>query len=107
MTAPETAAARFAAAFLMGLGLGVWYGFLRPLRPKHTVLADSLFVLGVLWAWLHLGFGVCGGDLRLGYGAGLAAGGFAWEMSAGKLLRKVITVFWKEIAKQRDLLQGF
>ena len=60
MTAPALAAGRLAAACLMGLGLGLWYGFLRPLRPKFTLLSDLLFLLALFPSWVYLGFGICG-----------------------------------------------
>lgn len=95
MTAPAVAAGRFGAACLLGLALGLWYGFLRPLRPRWTALSDLLFLLGVFPVWVYLGFGICGGDLRPGYWAGLFLGGLAWELTVGKLLRPVFRLFWK------------
>ena len=86
MTAPEEAAGRFLWACLLGLPLGAAYDFLRPLRPKFTAAADGLFLLAVGWAWLYLGFGICRGDLRLGYSAGLLAGGLIWEGTAGAVV---------------------
>jgi hypothetical protein len=97
MTAPALAAGRLAAACLMGLGLGLWYGFLRPLRPKFTLLSDLLFLLALFPSWVYLGFGICEGDLRLGYIAGLALGGFLWEFTAGRVLRPVFAGFWRAI----------
>ena len=87
MTSPAVAAGQFGWSCLLGLLLGVWYGLLRPLRPRHTAWADGAFVLGAAWAWLYLGFGICGGDLRLGNCAGLALGAVAWETTLGKSLR--------------------
>ena len=75
MTGPRDAAVRFALACLLGGGLGLVYGFLRPLRPRHTGLADGIFLPVLVWTWLYLGFEICRGDLRLGYTAGLAVGG--------------------------------
>ena len=99
MTPPVQAAYRFAAACLLGLGLGAWYDFLRGLRPRHTLLSDGVFLLGCLWAWVYLGFGICGGDLRLGYLAGLVCGGLAWEFTLGRLLRPVFRLFWTGLSK--------
>ena len=76
MTAPSLAARYFCLACLLGAQLGILYGFLRPLRPGFAALADGIFVLAMFRTWLTLGFQICGGDLRLGYTAGLAAGGF-------------------------------
>ena len=72
MTQPAVAAACFGAALLMGGALGVLYGFLRPLRPRLTHLADALFVVACFWTWIYLAFAVCGGDIRFAYTAGLA-----------------------------------
>ena len=44
MTPPALAAQRFGLACLLGGGLGLCYGFLRPLRPKRTALSDLLFL---------------------------------------------------------------
>ncbi|MBQ7801679.1 MAG: hypothetical protein IJ375_05080 [Oscillospiraceae bacterium] len=104
MTAPALAAERFALACLLGLPLGALYGFLRPLRPRRGTLADLLFVAAAAAAWLYLSFGICQGDLRLGYSAGLAAGGFCWEWTAGQLLRPVFSMFWQTIGRFWALL---
>lgn len=98
MTAPAEAAARFGAACLLGAGLGLLYGFLRPLRPRRTTLADSIFVLCTFFCWLILCFDICRGDIRMGYVLGLAVGGFGWEMTFGRLLRPVFFQFWKLLA---------
>ena len=74
MIPPALSLQRFGAGCLLGVGLGVLYGFLRPLRPKHTLFSDFVFLLGLGWAWLYLALAVCGGDLRPGYSFGLAAG---------------------------------
>lgn len=94
---PETAAYRLVCALTLGAALGLLYGFLRPLRPKHTVLADGLFLLGVFWVWLYYNFALCGGDIRLGCCGGLLAGGLAWERTAGRWLRPVFWWFWLKI----------
>ena len=97
MTPPDLAAWRFAIACLYGIGLGVIYSFLRPLRPKRTILADGLFLLSFLFAWLQLGFRICRGDLRFGYTAGLLVGIFLWELTFGKLLKPAFFSFWKAV----------
>ena len=80
MNTPAVAAQRFGMACLLGVLLGVYYGFLRPLRPKLTALSDLLFVLGAGWVWLYLGFAVCRGDLRFGYTCGMFLGWFLWDL---------------------------
>ena len=99
MIAPAEAFRRFVLACLLGVGLGLVYGFLRPARKKHRHLADLLFVLAAFWAWLQLSFGICGGDLRFGYTAGLAAGAVVWELTFGFALRPVFSYIWKILGK--------
>ncbi len=95
MIAPAEAFRRLLAAVAMGLGLGFVYGFLRPLRRGRCFFADLVFLCCALAAWLQVGFGICGGDLRLGYLAGLPLGAILWECTAGRLLRPAISRFWK------------
>ena len=99
MTAPEVAAGYFLRAFFLGCGLGVLYGFLRPLRPKWTALADGLFLLGAFWAWLTLSFGICGGDIRLVYTLGLGLGCLVFDRALGRLLKPVFGGFWNLTAR--------
>lgn len=99
MTPPGLALWRFAVACFYGGLLGVVYSFLRPLRPKRTAFADSLFLLAFFFAWLQLGFQICQGDLRIGYTAGLLIGVFLWELTLGKLLRPVFFGFWTGLAR--------
>lgn len=97
MNGPAQDGRRFLMACLLGLGLGLVYGFLRPLRQRCPVLADILFLPVMGYGWLYLGFAVCRGDLRLGYCAGLPIGGIFWELTIGRLLRSVFDLFWKGI----------
>ena len=96
---PADSIRHFSVAALMGLGLGLYYGFLRPVRAKHPHWGDLFFLLGLYWAWLWLNFGVCRGDIRLGCNAGLAFGIFLWELTLGRLLRPVFRLFWCCIGK--------
>ena len=95
MTAPALAASRFGLALAVGGGLGLCYGFLRPLGTRLPHLRDLLFVLCAFWAWIYLSFGLCQGDIRVGYTAGLALGAWLWELTIGKWLRPVFSKFWK------------
>ena len=99
MTAPAVAAARFAGAAWVGVGLGAVYGLLRPLRRKRNWPADLLFLGAAFYGWLYVGFGICGGDLRLAWVFAMALGGIGWEMTLGRLLRplyfRIFDVFGK------------
>lgn len=99
MITPAEALQRWLIAFAFGCGLGVYYGFLRPLRPRHTHLSDFLFLIGAFWAWLQVSFGVCQGDIRLSESVGMLCGGLCWELTIGRLLRPVFYKFWWLIGK--------
>ena len=96
MTAPDTALVRLAWALGLGLVLGALYGFLRPLRRRIFWPADLIIVAASFWAWVYLSFGVCRGDIRMGATAALGLGALTWEMTVGKLLRKPISMLWKQ-----------
>ena len=104
MTDPIVAARRFAIGFFLGAVLGLWYGFLRPLRPRHTTISDLLFLLGAGWMWLYYMFAVCRGDLRLGAFFALLLGCIVWERTAGLLIRPVFFGFWHFLARSVRLL---
>lgn len=104
MSNPAQDGRRFLIACLLGLGLGLFYGFLHPLRQKRPVLADTLFLPVMGYIWLYLSFAVCRGDLRLGYCAGLPIGAILWCSTAGRLLRPVFDLFWKGIFR---IFHGF
>ena len=71
---------------LLGGGLGLIYGFLRFFRPRW--FADLLFIIALFQVWLYLGFGLCGGDLRMGYTLSLCGGIVLWECSFGIWLQR-------------------
>lgn len=95
MIPPELAAHRFLYACLTGAVLGAVYGFLRPLRPRRTTLADGLFVLAALCGWLFLHFDLCDADVRIAYSAAMVLGGTVWEWTLGRLLRPAAAAFWR------------
>lgn len=95
---PAESLRHFFQAFLIGLPLGAYYGFLRPLRPRHTLLSDFLFLPAAFYAWLVVGFGICLGDLRLGCCSGLLLGAVVWDATCGRLLRPVFAWFWRMLA---------
>ena len=95
MTEPAFAARALLTALGMGAALGVFYGFLRPLRPRLTALADLVFVAAAFQAWLAHTFALCGGDSRPVCILAMALGGLAWEATLGRLLRPVFALFWQ------------
>ena len=94
MTAPGLAAWRFFAGLILGGGLGLFYGFLRPPRTRHPHLCDLVFMVGFFLLWIFYGFGICYGDLRLAYSLTLPVGALIWECTGGKVLRPLFFRFW-------------
>lgn len=101
---PAQAAVRFGWGLVLGGGLGLLYGFLRPLRRRHQLLPDTLFIAAAFYAWLILSFPICQGDIRLGITAALPIGGILWEMTAGRVLRPVFCLFWKVVFRIFSIL---
>ncbi len=99
MNGPALDAWRFGMACLLGLPLGFFYSFLRPLRTRHPVISDLLFLPALFYGWLYLGFALCRGDIRLGYCAGLTVGIFAWEVTFGRWLQPVFWGIWRLVSK--------
>ena len=97
-----TDALHLGQGLLLGAGLGLFYGFLRYFRPRW--LGDLMFVTALLWSWIYLGFGLCGGDLRMAYSACLIAGIFLWEGTFGRLLRPAFSGFWKFVRMRLRLI---
>ena len=95
MMPPVAAAGQFAAACFLGMVLGVFYGFLALPRRKHPHLTDFFFVTALIIGWIYHSFGICLGDIRLGYLAGLLLGIVAGALSLGKVLQPVFGLFWK------------
>lgn len=91
MTRPGTGAAALAAALVLGACLGLWYALLGILRLRWKNLADGLFVAGLFAAWVYLGFGICGGDLRFFQSLGLLLGAGAFQLTVGRPLTGVLT----------------
>ena len=58
MMTPQTAARQLLGAFLLGLALGLVYGFLRPLSRRRRILGDGIFLLALGWAVVYLAFGI-------------------------------------------------
>lgn len=103
MTRPEIAGAALGAAVLLGLGLGLLYTLLFPLRRRKTGLADGVFLLGLFLTWVYLSFGICGGDIRLFQLLGLLGGAAAFYLIPG---RGIQSAEEKAIRRIRQKFQG-
>ena len=99
MIPTATVAAFFASAYVFGLELGMLYGFLRPLRPRHTLLSDGLFLLGLYQRTAVLMFRVCGGELRPACLVALFLGIWTFDRTVGRLLRPLFGRFWKFLSR--------
>ena len=99
MTAPAVAALYWLRTLGIGGILGAVYGFLRPLRPRLTILADGLFALCLIWGWVYMTFGICGGDSRLGCTAALFLGAWLFDRTVGRWLQPIFNLFWKAWGK--------
>jgi hypothetical protein len=97
MTAPATAAVYWLRTLGIGGILGIFYGFLRPLRPRFTIMSDLIFALATLWGWIYAVFAICGNDSRLSYTLALLMGIWATDATLGKWLSPVFSLFWKGI----------
>ena len=84
---------------MTGTALGLFYGFLRPLRPRHSFLSDLLFLPAMGYAWLYFSFAVCRGDIRLGYTMGLLIGAIFFDATVGRLLRPVFFGVWRLVSR--------
>ena len=93
---PAVALTRFLWSLAFGMALGLFFDFIRPVRPRF--LGDLLFLVFFGWVWLQLTFSVCCGDLRLGHLFGLASGAFIWELGPGRLTTPIFRHFWHILA---------
>lgn len=96
MIRPLIAAQRFGWACVLGMGLGLFYSFLRPVRPRF--LADLLFVPALFKAWIVLSFQICRGDIRVGITFGLLVGFFLWLATFGHWLQSLFWGFWRVLS---------
>ena len=95
---PQIAFRRFLTGVVLGCAIGIIYGFLRPARRKKATWSDFIFAIFVLWVYVHYGFGVCRGDLRIGYLVAPIAGAFAWDRTVGRWLLPIFGELWQFFA---------
>lgn len=93
---PGVALTRFVWSVMFGMVLGLGFDFVRPIRPRFV--GDLLFLALLGWVWLQLTFGICLGDLRLGYLFGLGTGAILWGLGPGRLTSSIFRHFWRLLA---------
>lgn len=106
MISPMEAAWRFLPALGLGCALGLLYAFLRPLGQKLRHLADLIFTVFLIAAWVQLSFGVCRGDLRPAYTLTLLTACFLLNTALQPLLFPVFSFFWHMIFQIFSFLSG-
>ncbi|MBQ3000543.1 MAG: hypothetical protein IJD63_02215 [Oscillospiraceae bacterium] len=94
MTPPVLLFSRFLSACLLGGGLGIFYDLFTPLPRIVRHFTDALFVFALFACGIYLGFGICEGDLRPAYSAGLFVGFFLWRNTLGRLLRPLLSMLF-------------
>ena len=95
MTAPAEAGRFLLIAFLLGFLPGLLHSFLQPMRVHHRHIADLISVVALLYCWIYVGFGVGGGDLRLGYLLGMLGGWVLCICTVGKWLQCLFYGFFR------------
>ena len=89
---PATGFVRLLWSLCLGFALGLGFDVVRPLRPRF--LGDLIYLCFLFWIWLYFTFGICLGDLRLGYLFGAILGVFLWEKGPGRLTKPFFAGFW-------------
>lgn len=118
MNPPALLFYRFLISCALGVGLGILYDLTSSLPRLLRHLGDFLFVLVLFIVGIYLGFGVCRGDLRPVYSAGLFLGLLAWHYTVGKLfrqfftwvfrtIRKPFSIFWSKLKKTAKFIHIF
>lgn len=104
MITPGLSWLRFLSAGVLGMLLGPAADFLGPVRKRFPLLVDLLLSGCLVFGWLELTFGICGGDLRMGYLVGAVLGFCVWRKWFRPLLHPLIAGFWGIVAKVLGLV---
>lgn len=94
---PGTIGGRVVQCILLGGAIGLGADVVYPLQKKAAMLAQMLWSTWILWVWLVICFGVCRGDIRLGYWAAAALGAALWRGTASRLIRPVFLRIGRKI----------
>jgi hypothetical protein len=73
---------------------------------RHRHLADLCTVCALFYCWIYLGFGICGGDLRMGYLCGMLLGFGVCIYTVGKWLQGLFRRFWWLLGRIFRLIYG-
>ena len=84
---------RLLGCFLCGVLLGPVTDLLRPLHPRLPRLTETVLSAALLAAWLFTSFGLCRGDLQLGYYLAMLGGFGLWEWLFGR----AASAFWARL----------
>ena len=74
--------------------MGLFYDLFTPLPRAVRHLTDGIFVIALFLCGIYLGFGICQGDLRPAYSAGLFVGFLIWRNTLGRLLRPLLSLLF-------------
>ena len=85
---------RLLGCFLCGVVLGPGVDALRPLNRRLPLLSQAAICLELLLIWLFALFGICRGDLRMGYFGAVLVGFLLWERLFGRAVSAFFGRFW-------------
>ena len=94
---------RLLGCFLTGVLLGPGMDFLRPLHRRIPRLTELMLSLLLLTSWIWTSFGLCRGDLQIGYYLAMLAGFAHWEWLFGAALSSRFGIFW-HFGQKNELL---
>lgn len=85
---------RLLGCFLTGALLGPGMDLLRPIHRRLPRLTELLLCGLLLTAWLFASFGLCRGDLQLGYDLAMGLGFALWEWLFGRAVSAFFARLW-------------
>ena len=85
---------RLLGCFLTGVVLGPTVDLLRPLGRGTPILTRAGICAELFLGWLFAMFGICRGELRLGWYLALLGGFFLWEWLFGASVAAFFGGFW-------------
>ena len=91
---PMLVMGRIGKCILLGAAVGLGSDLVFPLRRKAAMLADLMWSAWICWCWVVVCFGVCQGDIRLGYCAAAALGALGWRLTLSRGCRGIFLQIW-------------